>query len=78
MMCGKVSEDDLYVLYHEMGHLYYYLSYDNQPQLFRVSGSHHSVSLTGRDCSTLSDRGKFRFPRSHWRHNHLRGHVVPA
>lgn len=45
-MCGKVSEEDLYILYHEMGHLYYYLSYEKQPQLFRVrNGIYFSILL---------------------------------
>lgn len=37
LMCGQINEDDFYTLHHEMGHLYYYLAYRNQPQLFRVS-----------------------------------------
>lgn len=37
-MCGKINEDDFYTLYHEMGHLYYYLAYRHQPYLFQVSG----------------------------------------
>ena len=37
MMCGKINEDDFYTLHHEMGHIYYYLTYQHQPYLFRVS-----------------------------------------
>lgn len=37
MMCGEINEDDFYTLHHEMGHLYYFLAYNHQPFLFRVS-----------------------------------------
>ena len=36
-MCAHVTEEDLMTLHHEMGHLYYYLTYAHQPQMFRVS-----------------------------------------
>jgi len=36
LMCGQVGEEDFYVLHHEMGHLYYYLAYKDQPHLFQV------------------------------------------
>ena len=44
-MCGQVNEDDLYTLHHEMGHLYYFLSYRHQPYLFRVSSIHKIIIL---------------------------------
>ena len=36
-MCAHVTEEDLMTLHHDMGHLYYYLTYAHQPQMFRVS-----------------------------------------
>ena len=46
LMCGHVSEDDLLTLHHELGHIYYYLSYAHQPQAFRVN--HHIFFLESR------------------------------
>jgi peptidyl-dipeptidase A len=34
-MCTHPTEEDLITLYHEMGHVYYYLSYRQQPYTFR-------------------------------------------
>ncbi|XP_046639551.1 angiotensin-converting enzyme-like [Daphnia pulicaria] len=39
LMCGKINEDDFYTLHHEMGHLYYFLTYSHQPFLFRSGAS---------------------------------------
>jgi len=34
-MCVEIDEDNLRTLHHELGHVYYYLSYAKQPPLFR-------------------------------------------
>lgn len=38
-MCIKPNEEDLTTIYHELGHVYYYLAYKDQPPLFQ-SGAH--------------------------------------
>jgi len=38
-MCIRPTEEDQYTIYHELGHIYYYLAYQNQPPIFQ-SGAH--------------------------------------
>ena len=38
-MCIKPNEEDFTTIYHELGHVYYYLAYNKQPPLFQ-SGAH--------------------------------------
>ncbi len=52
-MCAHVTEEDLMTLHHEMGHLYYYLTYAHQPQMFRVSCAVMAASLFFRLIRTL-------------------------
>ncbi|XP_045461573.1 angiotensin-converting enzyme-like [Harmonia axyridis] len=35
MMCGQPSIDDFYVIHHEMGHIEYYMAYEQQPAVFQ-------------------------------------------
>jgi peptidyl-dipeptidase A len=47
--CLEPTEQDLYVTYHELGHVYYYLSYARQPFLFRDGandGFHEAIGDT--------------------------------
>jgi peptidyl-dipeptidase A len=47
--CLKPTEEDLYTIYHELGHVYYYLSYAQQPYLFRDGandGFHEAIGDT--------------------------------
>ncbi|MGB6605172.1 MAG: M2 family metallopeptidase, partial [Steroidobacteraceae bacterium] len=47
--CLEPTEQDLYVTYHELGHVYYYLSYARQPFLFRNGandGFHEAIGDT--------------------------------
>ena len=47
--CLEPTEEDLYTIYHELGHAYYYLSYANQPYLFRDGandGFHEAIGDT--------------------------------
>ena len=47
--CLEPTEEDLYTVYHELGHVYYYLSYANQPFLFRDGandGFHEAIGDT--------------------------------
>ena len=47
--CLQPTEEDLYTIYHELGHVYYYLSYAPQPYLFRDSandGFHEAIGDT--------------------------------
>ena len=34
-MCADITMDDLITIHHEMGHIQYYLQYQNQPASFR-------------------------------------------
>jgi oligoendopeptidase F len=52
-MCAHVTEEDLMTLHHEMGHLYYYLTYAHQPQMFRVSCAVMAAPLFSRLIRTL-------------------------
>ncbi len=38
-MCIKPNEEDFTTIYHELGHVYYYLAYNQQPPLFQ-NGAH--------------------------------------
>jgi peptidyl-dipeptidase A len=47
--CLEPTEEDLYTVYHELGHVYYYLSYASQPYLFRDGandGFHEAIGDT--------------------------------
>ena len=47
--CLTPTEEDLYTIYHELGHVYYYLSYTRQPYLFRDGandGFHEAIGDT--------------------------------
>ncbi|HEY0768164.1 MAG TPA: M2 family metallopeptidase [Steroidobacteraceae bacterium] len=47
--CLEPTEEDLYTIYHELGHVYYYISYANQPYLFRDGandGFHEAIGDT--------------------------------
>ena len=47
--CLAPTEEDLYTIYHELGHVYYFLSYASQPYLFRDGandGFHEAIGDT--------------------------------
>jgi len=47
--CLEPTEEDLYTVYHELGHVYYSLGYANQPYLFRDGandGFHEAIGDT--------------------------------
>jgi peptidyl-dipeptidase A len=48
-VCMAPTEEDLYTIYHELGHVYYYISYAQQPYLFRDGandGFHEAIGDT--------------------------------
>jgi peptidyl-dipeptidase A len=48
-MCTQVTEEDLVVLHHELGHIYYFLAYNDQPILFQDGandGFHEAIGDT--------------------------------
>ena len=48
-MCITPTEEDLFTVYHELGHVYYYLSYNTLPNLFRGGandGFHEAIGDT--------------------------------
>jgi peptidyl-dipeptidase A len=52
-MCIKPIEEDLFTVYHEMGHVYYYLWYKDQPPLFQ-DGAHDGFHEAIGDAVNLS------------------------
>jgi peptidyl-dipeptidase A len=52
-MCIKPVEEDLFTVYHELGHVYYYLWYKDQPALFQ-DGAHDGFHEAIGDAVNLS------------------------
>jgi peptidyl-dipeptidase A len=52
-MCMRPVEEDLFTIYHEMGHVYYYIWYANQPPLFQ-DGAHDGFHEAIGDSVNLS------------------------
>jgi peptidyl-dipeptidase A len=52
-MCIKPNEEELTTIYHELGHIYYYLAYKDQPPLFQ-SGAHDGFHEAIGDTIVLS------------------------
>ncbi|XP_045782768.1 angiotensin-converting enzyme-like [Maniola jurtina] len=48
LYCSGVTFEDFYVIHHEMGHIQYYMAYENQPALFRQANTalHESIGDT--------------------------------
>ena len=52
-MCIKPIEEDLFTVYHELGHVYYYIWYKDQPPLFQ-DGAHDGFHEAIGDAVNLS------------------------
>jgi peptidyl-dipeptidase A len=52
-MCMKPIEEDLFTIYHELGHVYYYIWYKDQPSLFQ-DGAHDGFHEAIGDAVNLS------------------------
>jgi peptidyl-dipeptidase A len=52
-MCMRPLEEDLFTVYHELGHVYYYIWYKDQPQLFQ-DGAHDGFHEAIGDAVNLS------------------------
>ena len=52
-MCMKPIEEDLFTIYHELGHVYYYIWYKDQPELFQ-DGAHDGFHEAIGDTVNLS------------------------
>jgi peptidyl-dipeptidase A len=52
-MCITPTEEDLFTVYHELGHVYYYLHYNTLPNLFRT-GANDAFHETVGDAVNLS------------------------
>ncbi len=52
-MCMKPIEEDLFTVYHELGHVYYYIWYKDQPMLFQ-NGAHDGFHEAIGDAINLS------------------------
>ncbi|KAJ8704540.1 hypothetical protein PYW07_011728 [Mythimna separata] len=48
LYCSDTSKEDFYVLHHELGHIQYYMAYENQPALFRQANTalHETIGDT--------------------------------
>ncbi len=65
--CLEPSEQDLFTIYHELGHVYYFLSYANQPFLFRDGandGFHEAIGDTVNLSVTLAYLAKIGLVRA--------------
>ncbi|HET9679181.1 MAG TPA: M2 family metallopeptidase [Gammaproteobacteria bacterium] len=52
-MCINPTDEDLATIYHELGHLYYYMAYNDQPLLFQ-NGAHDGFHEAIGDTIVLS------------------------
>ncbi|HEX4854911.1 MAG TPA: M2 family metallopeptidase [Arenimonas sp.] len=52
-MCIKPTEEELTTIYHELGHIYYYLAYKDQPPVFQT-GAHDGFHEAIGDTIVLS------------------------
>ena len=52
-MCIQPNEEELTTIYHELGHIYYYLAYKDQPPMFQ-SGAHDGFHEAIGDTVVLS------------------------
>jgi peptidyl-dipeptidase A len=52
-MCIKPTEEEFTTIYHELGHIYYYLAYNHQPPLFQ-GGAHDGFHEAIGDTVVLS------------------------
>ena len=57
-MCIKPNEEDFTTIYHELGHVYYYLAYGQQPPLFQ-NGAHDGFHEAIGDTIVLSMTPKY-------------------
>ncbi|MEZ4446721.1 MAG: M2 family metallopeptidase [Polyangiaceae bacterium] len=57
-MCIDQTEEDLVTIYHELGHIYYYIYYKDQPFVFQ-SGAHDGFHEAIGDALTLSMTPKY-------------------
>ena len=57
-MCIKPNEEDFTTIYHELGHVYYYLAYNKLPPLFQ-SGAHDGFHEAIGDTIVLSMTPKY-------------------
>ena len=44
-MCTDITMDDLVTIHHEMGHIQYYLQYQNQPYVYREGGNPGTIII---------------------------------
>src|SRR3546814_11521421 len=52
-MCIKPNEEDFTTIYHELGHVYYYLAYNKLPPLFQA-GAHDGFHEAIGDTTVLA------------------------
>ena len=57
-MCIKPNEEDFTTIYHELGHVYYYLAYNKQPPIFQ-SGAHDGFHEAIGDTIVLAMTPKY-------------------
>ncbi|WP_446830335.1 M2 family metallopeptidase [Candidatus Foliamicus sp.] len=57
-MCIEPTQENLFTIYHELGHIYYFLAYRDQPIVFQ-SGAHDGFHEAVGDTVTLSMTPEF-------------------
>lgn len=77
-MCAQVSAGDFILAHHEVGHIYYFISYKNQPVPFREGASPAFLdataalsALSARTVKYLNDIGLGPFPDSSGNENYM-------
>lgn len=50
LTCAQVSIEDFYVIHHEMGHIEYYMAYEDQPTIFQVRWKMKNVCYCMFQC----------------------------
>ena len=64
-MCIKPNEEDFTTIYHELGHVYYYLAYNKLPPIFQA-GAHDGFHEAIGDTIVLSMTPTVPGTRSAW------------
>ena len=52
-MCAEISMNDLFVMHHEMGHIYYFMHYKDQPFQFREGANPGFHEAIGKNTASF-------------------------
>lgn len=66
LLCAKMTMEDFYVIHHEMGHIEYYMAYQDQPYVFQVCSTLNlNISLQQLKLNIFLGWCKFCFSREY-------------